>query len=57
MILKHEVRNGAGTLMVAAGTAITERTAERLVELCGPTALFEVITAAEEEQPLRSASA
>lgn len=42
MVLKHEVRNAAGALLVAAGTAITERTAERLVEFCGAGALFDV---------------
>lgn len=43
MVLKHEVRNAAGALLVAAGTAVTERTAERLVEFCGASALFDVL--------------
>lgn len=43
MVLKHDARNAQGSLLIAAGTAITTRTVERLVELFGPTALFEVI--------------
>jgi len=46
MVLAQPVRNGAGQLLVAAGSVLTERTVTRLVEMVGPTALVEVAHAA-----------
>ncbi len=45
MVLKHDVRTSAGAFLVRAGTALTDRTAKRLVEFCEPTALFDVVDA------------
>ena len=45
MVLKHDVRNANGVTLVRAGTALTERTAERLMNFYGQTAIFEVLEA------------
>jgi len=46
MVLAQAVRNGAGQLLVAAGSVLTQRTVARLIEMVGPTALVEVASAA-----------
>lgn len=48
MVLKHDVRNSSGAMLVKAGTALTDRTAQRLIEYCDPDALFDVVEAAVE---------
>lgn len=45
MVLKHDVRTAAGAFLVRAGTALTDRTAKRLIEFCEPSALFDVVDA------------
>lgn len=57
MVLKHDAPNAQGSLLVAAGTAITTRTADRLVELFGGSTLFEVITPSTLDPPHAPAQA
>lgn len=45
MVLKHDIRSAAGAALVRAGTALTERTASRLLEYCDPGAFLEVLDA------------
>lgn len=42
MVLVQDVRNAAGLTLLTAGTALTERTVERLIALVGPTTLLEI---------------
>jgi hypothetical protein len=46
MVLTQPVRNAAGMVLVAAGSVLTERTVNRLVEMVGPSTLVEVQRAA-----------
>jgi hypothetical protein len=43
MVLKHDIRSSAGAALVRAGTALTERTAARLLEYCEPSAIVDVV--------------
>ncbi len=43
MVLRHDVRTASGTTVVRAGTALTERTTERLREYCGRSAVFDAV--------------
>ncbi|MBX2802668.1 MAG: hypothetical protein KTR31_33620 [Myxococcales bacterium] len=46
MVLAREIRTQSGTLLVTAGSVVTERTVARLVRVVGPTALVDVLCAA-----------
>ena len=46
MVLTQPVRNAAGMVLVAAGSVLTERTVNRLVQMVGPATLVEVQKAA-----------
>ncbi len=43
MVLRHDVYSPSGTLMVKSGTALTDRTTEKLINLCGEGAMLEVL--------------
>ncbi len=46
MVISQPVRNGAGVMLVPAGTVLTEQTVSNLLEWVGPSALVEVARAA-----------
>ncbi len=46
MVLTQPVLNGAGVLLVPAGSVLTQSTVDRLLEMAGPSALVEVARAA-----------
>lgn len=51
MVLVQDVRNAGGMTLLTAGTALTERTVQRLIALVGPTTLIEVGDPGQTREP------
>lgn len=42
MVLSQDIRSAQGVMMLSTGTALTERTVQRIVEILGESALVHV---------------